>query len=93
MIRLLRRLIGAGYPDHNAHRKNGSPHPLPDLNDIPVPDVVEGNGGESDWNMFQDSVLELDSQLQALTAAPVLDKTQPLSSEDLNRYAKGPGRP
>lgn len=56
---------------------------------IPVPDVVEGNGGESDWKLWQDSVLTLESEFQQLDAiAPGHEQTQPLSSEELNAYAK-----
>lgn len=94
MIRLLRLLVGApANPSQLADSTNGAAgRGLPELNDIPMPEVVEGDGGESDWNMWQDSVLQLDSQLQALTTQPSsLDKTQPLSSDELSRYARGQG--
>jgi hypothetical protein len=54
-----------------------------------VPDVVEGNGGESDWNLWQNSVLTLESEFQQLESTPRgHEKTQPLSSEELKAYAK-----
>jgi hypothetical protein len=52
-----------------------------------VPEVVEGNGGESDWNLWQDSMLTLESEFQQLDATPRgHEKTQPLSSEELKAY-------
>ena len=92
MLSIFRLLMGrARNPSRAGGRNRGSGQTvLPaDPEPIPVPDVVEGNGGESDWNLWQDSVLTLDSQFQQLGPASAgHDKTQPLSADELNGYVK-----
>jgi hypothetical protein len=75
----------AGAPPPGARKRGpaGSAPPI-DAEPIPVPEVVEGNGGESDWNLWEDSVLSSDSQL----LDDAHHKTQPLSRDELNGYAK-----
>jgi hypothetical protein len=56
---------------------------------IPVPEVVEGNGGESDWNLWQNSVLTLESESQQLApASNGYEETQPLSAEEIKAFVK-----
>jgi len=92
MLRIFRRLFG---PAHNPSQASGrmresAPSALPVVPEpIPVPEVVEGNGGESDWNLWQNSVLTLESEFQQLESSPRgHDKTQPFSSEELKAYAQ-----
>jgi len=90
MLRIFRRLLGpARSPSEPSGRMRASAPAAPPVvsEPIPVPEVVEGNGGESDWNLWQDSVLTLDTQIQELTPARSHEKTQPLSSEELKAYA------
>lgn len=95
MLRIFRRLFGpARNPSQSSGRTSASAGTvLPGLLEpIPVPDVVEGNGGESDWNLWQNSVLTLESEFQQLAPAPAgHEKTQPLSSEELKAYTQRGG--
>ena len=92
MLRIFRRLLGpARSPSEPSGRMRASAPAAPPVvsEPIPVPEVVEGNGGESDWNLWQNSVLTLESEFQQLEATPrAHEKTQPLSSEELKAYAK-----
>ena len=92
MLRIFRRLLGPARnpPDPSGRTRASAPAALPVIAEpIPVPDVVEGNGGESDWNMWQNSVLTLESEFQQSDPTPRgHEKTQPLSSEELKAYTK-----
>ena len=92
MLRIFRRLLGAAHKpsEPRGHLRVSTPSALPIAPEaIPVPDVVEGNGGESDWNLWQNSVLNIESEFQQLAATPRgHEKTQPLSSDELKAYTK-----
>ncbi len=96
MLSIFRRLFGpARNPTEPSGRTRASaPAALPVLPEpLPVPDVVEGNGGESDWNLWRDSVLTLESEFQQLAPNPRgHEKTQPLSAEELKAYTKSSTR-
>lgn len=97
MLRIFRRLWGpASSPssEHSSRSQSKPPAALPVLAEpIPVPEVVEGNG-ESDWNLWQDSVMTLESGFQQLAGASNADgyeETQPLTTDELNAYIKSRG--
>jgi len=91
MLRLLKRLIQpadiSSRPVARKHRTIDSSS-TPELGEpIPVPEVVEGDGGESDWNLWKDSVQTAESQWQTPATTEVShEKTQPLSRDELNAY-------
>ena len=92
MLSIFRRLFGpaSNPPEPSGRTRASAPAALPVLPEpIPVPEVVEGNGGESDWNLWKDSVLTLESEFQQLAPTPRgHEKTQPLSAEELKAYVK-----
>lgn len=92
MLRIIRRFFGpAPNPSQSSgHARASVPTAVPALPEpIPVPDVVEGNGGESDWNLWQDSVLSVESEFQQLNSTNGgYENTQPLTSEELKAYTK-----
>lgn len=56
----------------------------------PLPEVVEGNE-HSDWALWEDSVLLLDSQMQGLTPSARIygpEKDAPSEYQDLDPFAK-----
>jgi hypothetical protein len=91
MLRIFRRLLGPArnpQSEPSGRVRASVPAALPIVSEpIPVPEVVEGNGGESDWNLWQDSMLTHESEFQQLDVpARGHEKTQPLSSEELKAY-------
>lgn len=96
MLRIFRRLWGpASDPssEHSARAQSKAPAALPVVAEpIPVPEVVEGNG-ESDWNLWQDSVMTLESLQQVAPASNAngYEETQPLTTDELNAYIKAQG--
>lgn len=92
MLGIFRRLFGPGpnLSQPSGHARASAPSPLPVLPEpIPVPEVVEGNGGESDWNLWQNSVLSVESEFQQLESATGgYENTQPLTSEELKAYTR-----
>ena len=92
MRSIFRRLFGpaSNPPELSGRTRASASSTLPALPEpIPVPEVVEGNGGESDWNLWKDSVLTLESEFQQLAPTPRdHEKTQPLSAEELKAYVK-----
>lgn len=92
MMRLLKRLIRPSVDSSQSvvTRKRRSSASAPEVGEpIPVPEVVEGDGGEADWSLWEDSVLSSESQLQTLAASTSVshEKTQPLSRDELTAYA------
>jgi hypothetical protein len=92
MLRIFRRLFGpAPNPSQpSGHARASAKSGLPVLPEpIPVPEVVEGNGGESDWNLWQNSMLSVESGFQQLdSAAGGYENTQPLTTEELKAFTK-----
>lgn len=56
----------------------------------PLPQVVEGNE-HSDWALWEDSVMQLDSQMQGLTPSARIyapEKEAPSEYQDIDPFAK-----
>jgi len=92
MLRIFRRLWGPARnpPETSGRARASEPSALPVVSEpIPVPEVVEGNGGESDWNLWQNSVLTLEGESQQ-PAPPSngYEETQPLSAEEIKGFVK-----
>lgn len=63
--------------------------PLP-LAPAPLPQVVEGNE-QTDWALWEDSVMLLDSQMQSLTPSARIyarEKEAPSEYQDVDPFAK-----
>lgn len=92
MLRIFRRLWGPtrNPPEPSGRTRASVPSASPVVSEpIPVPEVVEGNGGESDWNLWQNSVLTLESEFQQLTPpSNGYEETQPLSTEEIKGFVK-----
>ena len=56
---------------------------------LPVPEVVEGND-HTDWDLWEDSVIALDSQMQSLgpSARSCARKEAPSQLDDLDVYSR-----
>jgi hypothetical protein len=56
---------------------------------IPVPQVVEGND-HTDWDLWEDSVLALDSQMQSLSPSAKIyaSKATPSQYDDLDVFSR-----
>ncbi len=56
---------------------------------LPVPEVVEGND-HTDWDLWEDSVIALDSQMQSLgpSAKSYARKEAPSQLDDLDVFSR-----
>jgi hypothetical protein len=73
---------------HSANPGKDAAPPLPD--EAPLPEVVEGNES-TDWALWEDSVMVLDSQMQDLTPSARIyerDKQTPSEYQDLDPFAR-----
>ena len=64
-------------------KRSTNPRNVDFLSPLPVPQVTEGNL-DSDWAMWEDSVLEQDSQMPSQFADTVPSQLDPIPSSELD---------
>ena len=71
MLKLIKRLVAPAKHSRSARAQEGwRPCPLPlQAEPLVMVEVIEGNA-EKDWELWRDSVSQLDSQMQSLEPAP-----------------------
>ena len=81
----------AGGSSHKQSALSRNAAILPPLTDEPpLPEVVEGNE-HTDWALWEDSVIVLDSQMQGLTPSARIyerEKQTPSEFQDLDPFAR-----